>query len=318
LSGSDAVAAYIRAEDDFLIATHVGPDGDALGSSIALSMALDALGKKSLVYCKDGVPEIYRFLPSAGRVKNAIEKPEAGGKALLLLDCGTPERAGLEGYGFRRSAVIDHHETEWDFGEVCWVDPTMPATGMMVLELIRALGVRPTPEMAANLYTAIALDTGTFRYSNTDAAALRAAADLVDAGAVPGDIAEGLYSTWSKGRFNLLCMNMGTLAVEGRTALSTVTLGMFKATDTTQYDTENFVNFPLMMKDIRVSALIREVEAGKWKVSLRSRGEVNVARVAERFKGGGHKNAAGCTVEGDLPAVKKLVMDALHALLGEA
>jgi phosphoesterase RecJ-like protein len=315
LSGREAVVSFIKEHDDFLIATHVGPDGDALGSSIALSLGLESLNKKNVLYCKDGVPEMYRFLPGGERVKDRIDPSAVRDGTLILLDCGSPERAALENVSFRRSAVMDHHETDFDFGNVKWVDPGMPATGLMVFELLKAMDITITPEIATNLYAAISIDTGTFRFPNTNSAVLRAAAELVDSGAEPGPIAESLYSIWSRQRFNLLCMNLRTIEIEDSISVTVISKDMFEATGTTQYDTENFVNFPLLMSDVRISAFIREADEGTWKVSLRSRGETNVAEVAERFQGGGHRNAAGCTVKGDFAFVKKKLMDELKDIL---
>jgi phosphoesterase RecJ-like protein len=316
LTGREDVLYFIARHDDFLIATHVGPDGDALGSAIALSLGLESVGKRSALYCKDGVPDLYRFLPGSDRASDSLDPSYVKEKALILLDCGTPDRAALEGVAFGHSAVIDHHETPSDFGDARWVDPRMPATGLMVFELLKAMGVEITAGIATNLYAAVAIDTGTFRFPNTNSDVLRAAAELVEAGAEPGAIAESLYSTWSRNKFNLLCMNLSTIEVEGPISMTIISEGMFRATETTSYDTENFVNFPLLIRDIRISAFLREVDQDEWKVSLRSRGDINVAKVAEQFQGGGHRNAAGCTVSGDLAAIKKKLLQAFKAAVG--
>ena len=160
------VAAAINSGTDFVVATHVNPDGDALGSAIALSMALESMGKKVLVFDRDGVPATYDFIPGAERVMTDLGSFKV--ETLILVDCNSLKRAGLEGFsGFQRTIVIDHHETEGDFGDIRWVETEVPATGMMVLKLINFLGLALTKDMAQNLYTAIALDTGTFRYGNT-------------------------------------------------------------------------------------------------------------------------------------------------------
>ena len=237
------------------------------------------------------------------------------GLTLLLLDCNTPERAALEGRQFKRSIVIDHHETESDFGDTKWILPSAAATGLMVFKLLKELGATITPAMAINLYTAIAVDTGAFRYMNTTPEVLRAAADLAEAGATPGAIAEDLYESWSSPRFKLLCMTLGTLEIHDRTAIVTITEEMFEKTGTSAADTEEFSNFPRMIKDIAVAVFLRELPEGGWKVSLRSKGEHNVAHVAVRFEGGGHKNAAGCTVQGDLPTAKQKLIEAIRQIV---
>jgi phosphoesterase RecJ-like protein len=165
--------------------------------------------------------------------------------------------------------------------------------------------------MATNLYAAIAIDTGTFRFSNTTSGVLRIASELVESGADPGAIAGQLYETWSRARFDLLRKVLDTLEITDGIAVTVVTRAMFSETGTFPEDTENFSNFSKMMEEIRVSLFLREIEEG-WKVSLRSKGDCNVAQVALRFHGGGHRNAAGCVIKGNLKAVKEQLIKALR------
>ena len=306
----ELIRLILGREKKFLIATHINPEGDALGSSLALSMAIESLGKKTVVYDRDRVPESYKFLPGYERFTSAITASTIEGAPLILIDCNEPERAGLDNLPISYAAVIDHHETEKDFGDIRWIEPDAPAAGLMVFHLIRNLGVSITNDMATNLYTALAIDTGTFRYSNVTSGVLRAAADLVEAGADPVAVAGGLYETWSEGRFRLLTWVLNTLDIDDRTAIIVARKEMFSKTGTSGEDTENFANFPRMMKDVDVSAFFRETEDG-WKVSLRSRGKFNVARVAARFNGGGHRNAAGYRVSSDLEKAKKALREAI-------
>jgi len=304
----------LEEEASFLIAAHIDPDGDAIGSALALAYALEALGKQTFLYCRDAVPEFYRFLPGwkkfSPRLKTGIRRDPV----LILLDCNSPERAGIGDVPFRKSLVIDHHETESGFGSVRWVVPDAAATGMMVFSVIKALGVPLSRPMAYNIYTAIAVDTGTFRYSNTSEAVLRVSAELIEAGAEPDAISVQLYETWALQRFRLLIRVLNTLDIRDRVAVTAVTQKMFAETGTRAEDTENFSNFPRMIDSVDISALLRETGKGMWKVSLRSKGAVNVARVAEHFGGGGHRNAAGCRVKGDLPEVKKALMAKIREL----
>ncbi len=309
------VIAAVRGNDDFLLASHIGPEGDALGSQIALAMALEQAGKKTTLYNRDGVPYFYEFLPGHEMLRTSLEGLDTESMTLLLLDCNTPERAALDGVNFKFAVVIDHHQTGNDFGDARWVEPRAPATGLMVFELIRALGAEMTREMATNLYAAIAIDTGTFRYSNTSPESLRAAADLVEAGAEPSLVAQMLYESWSTNRFKLLCMAMGGVEINDGVAFTTVTQEMFRKTGTTSEDTEEFANQARTMGDIKVSVFVRELPDGSWKVSLRSKGAYNVAKVAEGFGGGGHINAAGCRIEGDLASVKKKLIEAIREIL---
>lgn len=305
--------ALLREEDDFFIATHVNPEGDALGSSIALSMALHALGKHTVIFDKDGVPDLYRFLPGCEQVKDSLTGVNPSDFTLLLLDCNTLERAGIEGLTFKKTAVIDHHETETALGDVRWIEPHAAATGMMVFSLVRELGVRITEAMAVNLYTAIAIDTGTFRFDNTNADVLRTAAELADAGARPSVVSANLYERWTQARFNLLRLALQTFEIRGDIAFTFVTRDMFTKTGAGPEDTENFSSFPRIIKDVKVSAFFREIEHDYWKVSLRSKGDINVATIAACFQGGGHKNAAGYYVRAPIEAAKESLAAALSA-----
>ncbi len=308
------VVAAVREGTDFVLATHISPEGDALGSQIALAMALDAMGKGAYVYNRDGVPDFYEFLPGFEKIRTELPA-ETSGSTLLLLDCNKPERAAVDGRPFKSSVVIDHHVTESDFGNIRWIEPAAPATGLMVFELLKALGSEITSAMAVNLYAAIAVDTGTFRYNNTTPEVLRAAAELAEAGASPGEVAEGIYESWSTPRFKLLCRTLGTLKIQNGTAVTVATQEMFRQTGTSVADTEEFSNFSRMIRDVKVSAFLRELPEGGWKVSLRSKGKHDVAHVAERFGGGGHRNAAGCTIDGDLDSAKRRLTEAIREVL---
>ncbi len=307
--------SFLKREKEFVAATHINPDGDALGSSIALAMALESLGKKTTLYCKDAVPDFYGFLPGRERFTDRIEDIKSPIQNFLLLDCNDLSRIGIEKVDFVSSAIIDHHETARDFGDIKWINPRSPATGIMIFYLIKELGVKMTKEIAINLYTAIAIDTGTFRYGNTTAEALRIAAELVDAGADPYVVAENLYETWSENRFRLLMKILETLELHDGIAFTTVTLDMFNETGTSADDTENIPGFSRMLGSVKVSALFREVDTNYYKVSLRSKGkEINVAKVAEKFGGGGHRSAAGYRIKADLKSAKELLLKEIPAL----
>jgi phosphoesterase RecJ-like protein len=317
--------AFLKGKDNFFIATHINPEGDALGSAVALSMALESQGKKTVVYDRDIVPEFYRFLPGHERFKNSTLDLQPSAFNLILLDCNSLERAGIDGLSFKYSAVIDHHEpaplcqpryrehgrggarpgTEENFGDIRWVEPEAAATGMMIFYLIKEIGLKITRDIAINLYSAIAVDTGTFRYSNTTAEVLKVGAELIAAGANPAYISNHLYETWSNERFALLIMALNSIEIRDEIAMTVVTTRMYKKTGTGPEDTENFSNFPRMMKDIKISAFFREIGNNYWKVSLRSRGDINVATVAALFKGGGHRNASGYKIKASLESAKE-------------
>ncbi|MFA4829926.1 MAG: bifunctional oligoribonuclease/PAP phosphatase NrnA [Thermodesulfovibrionales bacterium] len=309
------VLDFLRKGKQFFIATHISPDGDALGSSIALSLALESLGKEIIIYDKDPVPEFYKFLPGHKRFTQSISNLKFEISNLILLDCNELERTGIEKIEFVSSAVIDHHETEKEFGDIKWIEPHAAATGLMLFYIIKELGVKITKDIAINLYAAIAIDTGTFRYSNTTPEVLRVAAELIEAGADPSYIAESLYETWSESRFRLLLKVLNTLEINNSIAITLVTLDMFRETGASVEDTENFVGFPRLLKSVNISVLFREIENNYYKVSLRSKGkEMNVAKIAAAFGGGGHRNAAGCKIRSDFKTAKETLLKKLHTL----
>ncbi|MDO9289829.1 MAG: bifunctional oligoribonuclease/PAP phosphatase NrnA [Thermodesulfovibrionales bacterium] len=303
---------FLRKGKQFFIATHISPDGDALGSSIALSLALESLGKETIIYDKDPVPEFYKFLPGHKRFTNSVPLKSSTSN-LILLDCNELERTGIEKIEFVSSAVIDHHETEKEFGDIKWIEPHAAATGLMLFYIIKELGVKITKDIAINLYAAIAIDTGTFRYSNTTPEVLRVAAELIEAGADPSYIAESLYETWSESRFRLLLKVLNTLEINNSIAITLVTLDIFRETGASVEDTENFVGFPRLLKSVNISVLFREIENNFYKVSLRSKGkEMNVAKIAAAFGGGGHRNAAGCKIRSDFKTAKEKLLKAIR------
>jgi phosphoesterase RecJ-like protein len=323
----------LRTGDDFLIASHVNPDGDTLGSASALSMALRQMGKKTVLLDRHPVPDQYCFLPGSDKYHTYETLESEGYKAsdfrfLILVDCNDPERIGLIDKQQQkarediksalasglRSIVIDHHETLSPFGDIKWVVPEAAATGMMIFHLLTALGVSITSDIATNLYAAIVIDTGNFRFENATADVFRTAAELIDCGARPHKIYNEIYESWSDGRFRLYLKVIETLEIRGNIVFSAITQKMFEETGTAADDTENFVSFPRVMKSVAVSVLFRQIGPDEYKVSLRSKYDFNVARIAEQFDGGGHKNAAGCRIKADLETAKNIFFDKIREL----
>lgn len=319
---------FFRNRDGFFIVVHLNPDGDALGSACALGMALETMGKKFILVCRDEVPSQYIFLPCVERFLTFSSIASAGldctaYKNLVLVDCNHIKRTGLEksalaSLKFPVAAVIDHHEIDRSFGEINWIVPQFAATGVMVFYLIGALGIKMTEAMAANLYAAIIVDTGNFRYPNTSPEVLRIAANLAESGAKPYRIYKEINESWSEGRFRLFAMILGNTSIENGIAISHVTRRMFEETLTTPDDTENFASFALTVKDVKIAAFMREVDDYSYKLSLRSTEGINVERIAVFYGGGGHKNAAGCIMHGDLDSVKAELMHKLMAILPTA
>jgi bifunctional oligoribonuclease and PAP phosphatase NrnA len=306
------IISVFKKEKVFFLSTHIHPDADAIGSVLALSFALESLGKQTYIYNKDRIPAQYRFMKGHKRFKSSVRNIIGKKPVLVLLDCNSPERAALERYSFRTSVVIDHHETERDFGDIRWVNPAAAATGLMIFYLIKSLGIVLTKEMSENLYSAISADTGTFRFSNTSAEVLRAGAELLDSGADPELVSESLYNHWERNRFELFMDTLNNLEITDNLAIMHITREMLQTTGTLPEDAENFANFPKMIREIKIAALFRETGDGSWKVSLRSKGNINVAKTAEFFGGGGHRNAAGFRISGSLDSVKKKFLAAVR------
>lgn len=305
---------FLKREDGFLIISHLNPDGDTLGAAAALALALENMGKRTFLLCRDAVPEQYAFLP-VGKGFHTFEAAAASGVPLdeytnlILVDCNAVERTGmrkspLAGLAFAHSIVIDHHETEKSFGDIRWVMPEVAATGMMIHRLLVAMGIDLTKDMAINLYAALVVDTGNFRFENTTPEVLAAASELAKAGAPPHIINRHINETWSEGRFKLYLKVLNTLQLEDGIALTVITLKMLEETGTKPDDTETFVSAPNVMRSVKVAVLLRETSENEYKVSLRSRDGVSMVPIAESYGGGGHRNASGCTVKADLETAK--------------
>ncbi len=325
LSGTppEGIVDFFKKGDGFFIVCHLSPDGDALGSACALGMALEKLGKRIMLVCRDAVPQQYTALPGWERFLTFDDISSRNldislYKNLVLVDCNEIKRTGFEksrlaSTKFDVSAVVDHHETESFFGDIRWVVPLAAATGVMMYYLVRALGVEITEPMASNLYSALIVDTGNFRYPNTSPEVFRVASALAEAGANPYLLQKAINESWSEGRFRLFIKVLDTLSINNGIAITHVTRKMFEETATAPDDTENFASFPLAMKDIKVAVFIREVDDHTCKLSLRSVEEVNVEKVAASYGGGGHKNAAGCIAKGALETVKAELLKRLNA-----
>lgn len=310
---------FLRTKNEFIITTHISPDGDGLGSSIALSQALSELGKKTILLCKDAVPPQCRFLPGHEKFHSFTDIQNLNSfENFIFVDCNDVDRIGdksqVSSLDIRHAAVIDHHETGRAFGDVKWVVPESAATGLMIYYLIKALDLEISEDMAVNLYAAIATDTGNFRYENTSPMVFRVADELTRLGAKPHLAYRELFESWSQGRFELFVRVLNTLDKHDGIGTIVVTRKMLDETGTSPDDTEHFVEFPRIMKDLDISILLREIDANNYKLSLRSKEDINVATIAQSFGGGGHKNAAGCRIKADLETAKAQVLSQVKLL----
>lgn len=314
------VTSLIRSGQRFLFLAHLYPDGDVLGSQLGLGLALRAAGRRVAFACAHPVPDPFHSLPGADEVQQWKEG-QGGWDVVVTLDCPDERRAGglLEGCRQPGTRVlnIDHHADNRRYGDVNWVQPGASATGEMVYELLAAAGLPLSREVATNLYTAIVTDTGSFRYSNTSPATFRVAAHLVEAGADPAAVAIQLYETRHLPGLHLLGRILQQIETnpEGTIAWMVIDRSQTESPDLMQ--AEEFITYPRSLRAAKVAVLFRELP-GEVKVSLRAKGEVNVARIAARFGGGGHPNAAGAVVPGELGRVKTLVLGAVRDALAES
>jgi len=324
ISSNSQLVKYLKKADSFVIVGHYNPEGDAIGSCIALAWGLKRIGKKDIhVLNRDGVPEILRFLPGAEMIKQSTPK-----KAVdlgIILDCNTLKRTGFDNIRARDNIIIDHHlpspsdQRERELSvKVSLIDPDAAATGVLIYKILRALGIQIDRDIATNLYTAILIDTGGFRYSNTNPESLKIASHLVEAGANPWEITKYVYESIPFKSMKLLGLSLSTLESRNGIAWIKTTRDMFKKTGTTAEDSEDFVDFPRKVKDIEVAVFFRQDGARSYKISLRSKGNVNVEKIARQFGGGGHAPAAGCNVNGSFDEVKEKVLRAVETAIKEA
>ena len=315
------ILSALKEADSVLVATHIYPDGDALGSQLALGECLESLGKNVFLYSEEKVSHLYDFLPGCGKLRHSL--PDLSGiDCVVSVDCADRLRLGQAADHLltaKRLIMIDHHAGHKLFGDLQWVDPSRASTGEMVYDLVVALGAEISPDAAYCLYTALVSDTGSFVYSSTTADTFRVAAELVGLGVKPSDVAGKLFDNFTVNRLNLLKLVLDSLEIHSdkRVAIITVTGEMFGQTGTVPADTENFINYPRSLASVRVAAFIKETRPGVVSVSLRSKGsDCDVAALAAEFGGGGHRNAAGFKlVDADRISVRKDLLEKMERLV---
>ncbi|MFB3819577.1 MAG: bifunctional oligoribonuclease/PAP phosphatase NrnA [Candidatus Methylomirabilales bacterium] len=313
----EAVVQALAEAPSVAVLSHVFPEGDAIGASLAAMLALEAAGKRAGAYNAGPLPAALRHLPAGGRLRPAPERPYA---CYLVLDTTEPERTGglLDGRApGSRVLNVDHHPGNTRFGDVNWVDPQASSAGEMVYRICRTGGFPLSPDVAANLYAAILTDTGGFRYSNTTPEALRTGAALVAAGAVPEAVGVSLSAHRDPREFELLRLALAELRVspDGTLGWITVTRTAQQAAGVGLEAAEDFVQYPRSLEGVRVALAFKEAAPDEVKVSLRSHGTTDVAALARRFGGGGHRNAAGCTLRADLATAQATMLQAAAELV---
>jgi bifunctional oligoribonuclease and PAP phosphatase NrnA len=306
----DCVLREIRQRQRFVVTSHARPDGDGIGSALACAEILRRMGKQADVVVHDGVPRIYQSLPFADRVMQAEAAPAHD--AAILLECDSIQRTQLQGLENSFLINIDHHASGRNFAQVNWIDPNAMATAELVYRMAAVAGVPLDAGIATCLYTALMTDTGSFMFEGTNEQTFALARTLVQAGADPVQCARHIYFGHSTTKLRLLGAALSNLHREGPLAWIWVTQEQMLRYGAREEDCEGLVNYVLSIGDVQVAIFFRELANQRYRVSLRSKGEVNVSTVAEHFGGGGHKCASGCSVEGPLSVAVARIVERLR------
>ncbi len=324
----EEISRILRERDNFVLMTHLHPDGDALGSLFGLAEILERMGKKVFRYLEEPVSHLYDFLPGCHLGQTDIVALQNfmtaanGNVAAVSLDCGDCDRLGREKrelLHLHPFVVIDHHRGHRDFGDFRWLDSRRSSTGEMVYELAMALGEVLSYDAAFNIFVAISTDTGSFRYESTSPRTLRIAAELVECGVHPEEVAGLVYDNYSLQRLRLMEQVLGSLELfeSERLAFISLTHKMLADCGAKPEDSEGFINYLRALSSVKVAVFLKETKEGGISVSLRAKGGCDVSDVAAGFGGGGHRNAAGFRMFGQsLQQVRESVLAALSKALG--
>lgn len=321
----DPILHHLKQSDRILLASHVMPDGDAIGSLIGLGLALEQWGKKIRLYNESPIPAIYQFLPSLHLIHRTIGDISQFDTAMVL-DCSDLHRIGDAAEAVSHIPVvinIDHHATNTRFGKYQYVDAAASSTAEIIHRIVTAMNTPITIGMAYAIYTGIMADTGSFRFANTTPEAFEISHHMVKCGADPHKVAHHVYETVSLSRLRLLNMLYDSieLSANGKMSVMTLTQNMLKITGTRLEDVNGLINYAKQIENVRLAVLLFErskgrnrKNGGEFHVSLRSNGAFNVANIAKTFGGGGHQNAAGFDIQASLPELKRTIFQFSEAL----
>jgi phosphoesterase RecJ-like protein len=310
------IGSALREHHRFAVLSHVRPDGDALGSQLALALSLQLLGKDVTVWNEDGLLEKYDFLPGGARLTQPPREPQDFDVAIAL-DTATQNRLGTAGESVRHAKTwinIDHHPSNPGYGDLVYLDPTSPATGQILFELIQNQQLPMDPSIAENLFVAISTDTGSFQYPNTTARTFEIGAELVRGGVDVGRVSQLLYENYPRRRTELLRELLGTMRFEANGKIASFSLSLRVAAElgVRPEDNEGLIDHLRAIRGVIVAVFFEELAEGKVRVSMRSKNEeVDVSAICQKFGGGGHKLAAGARVRGTLAEVEQKLLEAI-------
>ena len=313
------IAAEIRRRQRFVITSHTRPDGDAIGSALAMAFALRRMGKEARVVFRDAPPPPMLVFPGVPEIEVTPHVADPG-DAVIVMESGDLKRTGVEGLERGFVINIDHHPGNTNYGALNWFDLSAAACGEMVFELVAELGVPLTFEIATHVYIAILTDTGSFHYSSISPRTFDICRQCMEAGVSPPYVARSIFDSNNLGRLKLFGAVLSKMQLDATGRIATVYVDQALATECggTYEDTEGLINLPLTVKDILAVVFFKENGAGDWRVSMRSKGDIDVNAVAKEFGGGGHKNASGCSARGTLRELKELFQQKLTAAIEKA
>jgi phosphoesterase RecJ-like protein len=315
-SSLSEIGGVLRAHQRFAVLSHVRPDGDALGSQLALALSLQLLGKDVTVWNEDGLLEKYNFLPGGERLTRPPVEPQDFDVAVAL-DTATQNRLGTARGSVRSAKTwinIDHHPSNPGYGDLVYIDPTSPATGQILFELIKSEQLPLDRAIAENLFVAISTDTGSFQYPNTTARTFEIGAELLRCGVDVGHVSQLLYESYPRRRTELLRELLGTMRFEAGGKIASFSLSLKVAADlqVKPEDNEGLIDHLRAIEGVIVAIFFEELIDGKVRVSMRSKSEeVDVSAICQQFGGGGHKLAAGTRVRGTLAEVEQKILKAI-------
>jgi phosphoesterase RecJ-like protein len=306
----------IRARQRFVLSSHSRPDGDSIGSQLAMAYALRAMGKDVSVVNLDRANGPLTQFPGVPDITIA---PAVDGEydAAIIMECGDLARTGVAGLERFFIVNIDHHPGNSGYGDLRWFDPAAAACGEMVFDLVKALGAPVTLEIATHVYLAILTDTGSFHYSSISPRTFEICKEVLEAGVNPVAVARDVYDSNNMGRLKLFGSVLGAMQIDptGRIAIVYLDHEMARAAGGTYEDTEGLINLPLTVKEILAVVFFKQIEGEQYRVSMRSKGDIDIGAIAKEFEGGGHKNAAGCTVTGPIDSLQKLFIQKIEAAI---
>ena len=306
----------VRARQRFVLSSHARPDGDSIGSQLAMAFALQAMGKDALVVNADPAPPPLMAFPGVRDIRLA-PSVEGDVEAAIIMECGDLRRTGVSGLERFFVINIDHHPGNTGYGQINWFDPSAAACAEMVYDLVSALGVPLTKEIASHVYLAILTDTGSFHYSGISPRTFDICRECLLAGVDPVLVARNVYDSNNMGRLKLFGAVLGAMQIDqtGRIAIVYVDHEMARIAGGTYEDTEGLVNLPLTVKEIEAVIFFKQEKGDEYRVSLRSKGDVDINAIAKEYGGGGHKNASGCTVRGPIEELQKTLVEKVEGAI---